>query len=95
MATVFEWDRGKEQKNRAKHDVAFWEAASVFGDPLGRVVADPRHSSGELRFSLLGTSFRGRLVVVLFTERGVDRVRIISARRATRHERKDYEEARP
>ncbi len=95
MALTFEWDPRKDAENRKKHDVAFDEARTVFADPLGRIVDDPRHSKGEVRMTLLGLSGRRRLLAVMFTERGEDRVRIISARRATHHERHDYEEARP
>jgi len=64
----------------------------VFGDPLGRIVDDPRHSQEEERFVLLGQSARRRLLVVLFTERG-KAIHLISARTATRRERREYEEA--
>jgi uncharacterized protein len=87
--------RSKDAQNRAKHRVSFNEAVSVFGDSLGRIIEDRHHGVGEQRFLLLGQSVRGRLLVVMFTERGRDHVRIISARRATRHERQDYEERRP
>jgi uncharacterized protein len=95
MALTFEWDPRKAVANRTKHGIGFDEALTVFTDPLGRIVDDPRHSRGEIRLTLLGMSVRQRLLAVLFTERGEDRVRIISARRATRHERHDYEEAQP
>jgi uncharacterized protein len=67
-------------------------AVTVFGDPLGRIVADPRHSSEEERFVLLGLSREKRLLVAMFVDRG-EAIRIISARLATRRERRDYEEA--
>jgi len=86
----FEWDPQKAARNRAKHGVSFEEAATAFADPLGRIVDDPRHSRGEQRYVL---PRRQRLVAVMFTERG-EAVRIISARRATRQERKDYEEGK-
>jgi len=92
MAFTFEWDPRKEVANRKKHNVGFDEAVTAFGDPLGRIVDDPRHSRGEVRLTLLGLSVRHRLLAVMFTERGEDRVRLISVRRATRHERIDYEE---
>jgi hypothetical protein len=95
MAAIFEWNARKELANRAKHGVAFDEAMTVFADPLGRIVDDPRHSQGETRSVLLGLSVQGRILAVMFTERGADRVRIISARRATRHERQGYEEGWP
>jgi uncharacterized DUF497 family protein len=71
--------------------VSFEDAATAFGDPLGRIESDPRHSAGEERFVLLGCSQGQRLLAVMFAERG-EAVRLISARRATRHERRDYEE---
>jgi uncharacterized DUF497 family protein len=64
----------------------------VFGDPLGRITDDPRHSDDEERFVLLGQSDRRRLLVVMFTERG-EAIRLISARKATRRERRTYEES--
>ena len=94
MALEFEWDAAKAASNEAKHGVSFREAASAFADPLGRIVEDPRHSVGEARFVLLGFSERQRLLAVMFTERG-ETVRLISARRATRHEQRTYEEAEP
>ncbi len=65
----------------------------MFGDPLGRITDDPRHSEGEERFVLLGQSDRRRLLVVMFTERE-GAIHLISARTATRRERKEYEEAK-
>ena len=64
----------------------------MFGDPLALMINDPRHSETEERFVLLGPSAWQRLLVVMFTERG-DAVRLISARKATRRERRDYEES--
>jgi hypothetical protein len=91
MAVTFEWDPRKAAINAQKHGVTFDEAPTVFADPFGRIVDDPRHSRGEARFVLLGHSESDRLLAVMFTERG-DRIRLISARRATRRERQDYEE---
>lgn len=91
MALEFEWSLQKAATNLAKHKVSFEEAASAFGDPLGRVVSDPRHSSDEQRLALLGISQMGHLLAVMYVERGPV-IRIISARRATRSERRDYEE---
>jgi len=71
--------------------VSFEEAATVFADPLGRIVADPRHSSDEERLVLLGISRDQHLLAVMFVDRG-GAIRIISARPATKRERKDYEE---
>ena len=95
MALDFEWDPRKAAANRAKHGVGFDEGATAFADPLGHLVADPRHSRGEERFVLLATSQRSRLLAVMFTERGPATVRLISARRATRHERQVYEAGPP
>jgi uncharacterized protein len=93
MAFTFEWDPQKATRNARKHGVSFDEAATAFGDAFGLIVADPRHSDPEPRFVLLGYSQSGRLLAVMFTERG-DRLRLISARTATRRERRHYEEAR-
>jgi uncharacterized DUF497 family protein len=87
-----EWHARKAADNQAKHGVTFEEAATVFGDPLGRIADDPRHSASEERYVLIGESDKRRLLVVMFTERG-EAIHLISARRATRRERKDYEEA--
>lgn len=91
MALTFEWDPRKAANNVAKHGVSFDEAATVFADPLGRTVGDPRHSVGEERLVLLSNSHRQRLLAVMFTERG-ETIRLISARTATRLERRDYDE---
>lgn len=88
----FEWDPRKAAANIVKHKVSFQEAVTVFGDPLGRIAEDPRHSEGEERYVLLGLSERQRLLAVMFTERG-EAIRVISARRATRREGRDYEES--
>ncbi len=92
MALTFEWDERKAAENRAKHGVAFDEALTVFADPLARLDEDDRHSVSEPRFVLLGRSRADRLLVVMFTERGAERIRLISARDATRSERRQYEE---
>jgi len=91
MAT-FEWDASKARQNRVAHGVTFEEAVSAFSDPFGRIVDDPRHSIEEARLVLLAQSGRERLLVAMFTERG-ERIRVISARRATPTERRQYEEA--
>lgn len=80
---------GSGQSCRAQGHVE--EASTVFGDPLGRITDDPRHSEGEERFVLLGQSDRRRLLVVMFTERS-EAIHLISARTATRRERREYEE---
>jgi uncharacterized DUF497 family protein len=87
----FEWDPTKATGNLAKHRVSFEDAATVFGDPLGWIVADPRHSFQEQRFVLLGLSQSRRLLAVMYADWG-GTVRIIGARRATRREQRNYEE---
>jgi uncharacterized DUF497 family protein len=91
MKFNFEWDEEKARTNLKKHRIAFDEAATVFGDPLSITIADPDHSSEEQRFIDIGASSRGRLLVVVYTERGAN-IRIISCREATPAERKRYEE---
>ena len=86
----FEWDPDKAARNLRKHGVSFDEATTAFGDPSSVTVFDPDHSEEEERFLLLGTTFAGRLVVVVHTDRA-GAVRVISARMATRHERKVHE----
>ncbi len=86
----FEWHAEKAQSNLKNHGVSFEEASTVFGDPLASTIPDPDHSKGESRFVTLGFSGNQRLLVVCHTERG-DSTRLISAREATRHERKQYE----
>jgi uncharacterized protein len=86
----FEWDEAKAESNKAKHGVSFEEAASVFGDLLAYTFEDPDHSMGEKRMLTFGVSHKGRLLLVVHTERGRG-IRIISARKATRHERGIYE----
>jgi uncharacterized DUF497 family protein len=87
----FEWDPDKAEKNFAKHGVSCADAATVFGDPLAVTYFDPDHSEEEDRFLTFGHSSTGPLLVVSHTDRG-DRTRIISARRATRKEKKQYED---
>jgi len=87
----FEWDNAKAQANLAKHGVSFEEAASVFGDPLALTFPDPDHSIGEKRWLTFGVSQTDRLLMVVNIERSHS-VRIISARKATRHERGIYEQ---
>ena len=90
----FEWDIEKGKSTFKKHKVEFSEAETVFGDPLARVQVDERHSIGEKREILIGHSIKNRLLVVSYTEKESDTVRVISARQATLAERKDYEQAR-
>ena len=90
MAYSFEWDPQKAASNQKDHRVSFDEATTVFGDILALNMPDPDHSKGEQRFLVLGMSERSRLVVVSYAERP-PRTRIISARLATSHERRKYE----
>ena len=92
MALSFEWDRNKAKRNLAKHGVSFEESSTVFGDHRSLTIPDPVHSQVEERSVTIGASHRGKLVVVVHTERG-DNIRIISARVASRRERKFYEES--
>lgn len=87
----FEWDTNKARQNQKNHDVSFDEASTVFGDTLSLSIYDPLHSESEDRYIIIGNSHNNRLLVVVHTERG-DKIRIISARQATKHERKQYEE---
>lgn len=87
----FEWNAQKAATNLRKHGVSFNEAASVFFDSLSVTGGDPDHSLDERRFVTFGRSSSGRLLVVAHAEHG-DAIRVITARRATRAERKLYEE---
>lgn len=88
----FEWDDRKAATNFKKHGVSFEEASTVFRDSLSATGADPDHSLGEQRWVTFGISDLGRLLVVAHTECH-DYIRIISARPATKAERKIYERA--
>jgi hypothetical protein len=88
----FEWNSKKASENRQKHGVTFPEAATVFGDPLAITFSDPDHSISEERYLPFGKSRLDRLLVVSHTD-FADRLRIISARRMTRRERKIYQES--
>jgi uncharacterized DUF497 family protein len=92
MALEFEWDLAKAELNVKEHGVCFDEATTVFRDPRSITISDPDHSDSEDRFIDIGMSHRMQLLVVSYTERK-DKIRIISARLATRAERKNYEEA--
>lgn len=87
----FDWDVRKAEANVRKHGISFDEAATVFGDPLALTFADPDHSESEERLLTFGVSRAGRLLVVSHTARE-PRIRILSARRVTRAERRIYEE---
>jgi hypothetical protein len=92
MSLQFSWNPRKAEANRRKHGVTFEEAATAFGDPLSITIPDPDHSVGENRFILIGQSNRPRLLVVVHLELAEDSIRLISARPATRRERRAYEE---
>jgi uncharacterized DUF497 family protein len=91
LMLLFEWDKQKAKKNLQKHNVSFEEASTAFADPFSLTIFDPLHSDEEDRFVLLGKTYKNRLVVVVHTERD-DRIRIISARKATKKEKEQYEE---
>jgi len=91
MLILFEWDRDKAGANLHKHGVDFEEAQTIFTDPLSITLPDPDHSEDEERFIDIGMSDNHRVLVVVYTERG-PRIRLISARKATPAERKQYEE---
>jgi len=87
---IFEWDQDKAKQNIKSHEISFDEASSAFGDVLSLTIYDPLHSEKEDRFILIGNSFKNRIIVIAHTERG-DKIRIISARKATKSERIQYE----
>lgn len=91
MSLKFEWGRKKASSNFSKHGVSFEEALTVFADPLARIFDDEDHSIEEQREIIIEHSAREHLLIVCFTSRG-ESVRMFSARKATRRERKDYEE---
>jgi len=88
---IYEWDAKKAKGNLRKHRISFEDAATVFLDPLALTFPDPDHPNGEEREITIGRSRRQQVVFVSHCSRG-DRVRIISARKTTRGERKQYEE---
>ena len=88
---LFEWDPSKAKKNIKIHGVSFDEASTSFKDTLSLTIYDPLHSDEEDRFVLIGNSYKNRLLAVVHTERE-DKIRIISARKTTKNERKQYEE---
>lgn len=88
---AFEWDPKKEASNVLKHGVSFAEAQTTFTDEFARLIPDPDNSADEDRFILLGTSISSRLLVVCHCVRSGDSIRIISARKAQKQERKVYE----
>ena len=87
----FVWDENKARDNLEKHKISFEEAQTVFSDPNARVIFDTEHSSDEERFILLGISSGLRLLVVCHSYREAETlIRIISARKATKNEQKQY-----
>ena len=86
-----EWDPDKAQRNRQKHGIFFADAVSILEDPLAMTIRDPEARS-EDRFVAMGADALGKVLVVVYTWRG-SAARLISARRATRAERRQYEES--
>jgi uncharacterized DUF497 family protein len=87
----FVWDGSKAFANERKHRVSFEEAATAFADPLALFIEDDTNRENA---RVIGQSRGERLLLVVYVERGTDVLRLISARRATSHERKRYEEER-
>lgn len=92
MSVRIEWDSSKATGNLRKHGISFDEASTVFDDPFAVIFPDEDHSIVEVRELIIGHSVQNQLLIVSFTEREPDIVRIISARLATRKETRDYEE---
>ncbi len=91
MTARFAWDPKKAARNVRRHGVSFEEAVTVFANPLARIFDDEDQRAEESREIIIGHSAQDRLLVICFSERE-DAIRIISARKATKNERKDYEE---
>lgn len=94
MQLRFEWDEMKALANERKHQISFLEACTVFYDPLAYIFDDILHSTNELREIIIGHTSQQQLLLVCFTETDAGKIRIISARSATKREQKDYEENR-
>ena len=92
MKLNFEWDEKKAKSNRKKHGIGFDEAATVFLDPFSITIPDHDHFAEEQRYIDIGRSEKGRVLVVVYTDREAN-IRIISCRKATCSERQYYEEA--
>jgi uncharacterized DUF497 family protein len=88
---LFEWDPDKAKQNITNHGITFDEASTAFKDDLSLISFDPLHSTDEDRFVLIGNSMRNNLLVIIHTDRS-DRIRIISARKATKNEKQQYED---
>ena len=93
MDESFEWDEAKAIQNFRKHKVDFNEAKTVFNDPFSITIFDPRHSLDEDRYIGIGRSSTGRILIVVYTEHRSN-IRIISSRKATKAERRIYEEGK-
>ena len=91
MRLSFEWDEEKAGENYRKHKVSFDEGVTVFNDPFSITIGDPDHSANEQRYVDIDASDRGRVLVASYTERGRG-IGLISCRKATRRERRQYEE---
>jgi len=91
MPLQFEWDEAKSTANLSKHGIGFEESATVFGDPHSLTIFDKEHSDQEDRYIDIGLSASRRVLVVVYTERD-DSIRIISCRKATLSERRQYEQ---
>ena len=91
----FEWDPAKAAANLVQHGIDFERASQVFGDPLALTIPDDEHSIAEVRWITMGRDWRGQTILVVHTfvqsEEAVARVRIISARRSTKSEAREYE----
>jgi uncharacterized DUF497 family protein len=90
MKLTFEWDENKAKANFKKHNVSFEEGKTIFNDPLLFTFPDPEHSEYEQRYINIGLSSKGRVLILIHTERG-ENIRIISCRKATSAERRVYE----
>ena len=91
MSLTFEWHEDKAKENLRKHKVSFEEAKTVFNDSLSITIVDPEHSADEVRYIDIGLSAKGQILVVVYMERGSN-IRIISCRKATKSERRIYEQ---
>lgn len=91
---LFEWDFDKAASNYSKHGISFEKAKTVFSDDFARLIADPDHSQDEERFILMGTSINSNLLIVCHCIRDEEKIRIISARKADKKERRIYESFR-
>lgn len=88
---IFEWDKSKSKSNLQKHKISFEEAMTIWNDELAVLLHDPTHSDDESRYIMIGYSTKNNLLFVSFTDRN-KRIRIISARKATKFERNRHEE---